>query len=91
MFRMTTRVYEIERLHMAVAEAPSTDRPARPKFGLFRAMSENLIGLSDTIQLWITRSRDRQFLGECSDHMLKDMGLSRCDADYEIGKGFWRG
>ena len=91
MFKMTTRVYEIERLHMAIAEAPSADHPPRSKSGLWRAVSDNLIGFSDTIQLWITRSRDRQYLGGCSDHMLKDMGLSRCDADYEVGKGFWRG
>ena len=81
MFKMTTRVYEIERLHMAVAEAPSADRPSSP----------GLIGFIDTILLWFKRSRDRQLLGECSDNLLKDMGLSRCDADREVGKGFWRG
>lgn len=91
MFKMTTRVYEIERLHMAVAEAPSADPAPRSSSGFFRAARERLIGFVDTIQLWISRSRDRQFLDGCSDHMLKDMGLSRCDADREVSKGFWRG
>ena len=91
MFNMTTRVYEIEQLHMAVAEIPSADRSPQSKPGIFRAASAGLIRITDTIQLWIARGRDRHYLGQCSDHLLKDMGLSRCDADYEAGKGFWRG
>jgi uncharacterized protein YjiS (DUF1127 family) len=38
----------------------------------------------------LRRRRTRLILAEMSDHMLKDIGLTRCDADYEANKPFWR-
>jgi uncharacterized protein YjiS (DUF1127 family) len=38
---------------------------------------------------WFERVRQRRHLGELSDHMLKDIGLSRADVEAEIAKPFW--
>jgi uncharacterized protein YjiS (DUF1127 family) len=39
---------------------------------------------------WFERARQRRHLGELSDHMLKDIGLSRADVEVEVAKPFWR-
>jgi uncharacterized protein YjiS (DUF1127 family) len=39
---------------------------------------------------WIDRHRQRRELLGLSDHMLKDVGLSRADAYREAGKHFWQ-
>lgn len=39
---------------------------------------------------WLERSRQRRRLGELSDHMLRDIGLTRADAWAESEKPFWR-
>jgi uncharacterized protein YjiS (DUF1127 family) len=36
------------------------------------------------------RHRQRHDLAQLDDRMLRDMGLSRIDADRESGKPFWR-
>jgi uncharacterized protein YjiS (DUF1127 family) len=43
--------------------------------------------------IWAARRRQRKALGEladCSDHLLKDIGISRDDALREAGKWFWQ-
>ena len=39
---------------------------------------------------WEDRARQRRTLAEMPDHMLKDLGISRSDAQYEAEKPFWR-
>jgi uncharacterized protein YjiS (DUF1127 family) len=43
----------------------------------------------DVLLLWMERYRQRRALNALSDHMLKDLGLSRSDAGREFGKRFW--
>lgn len=45
---------------------------------------------SDALLLWQERARERRALGTLSDHMLKDLGLSRSDAGRESAKRFWK-
>jgi uncharacterized protein YjiS (DUF1127 family) len=45
--------------------------------------------LGETLMLWLERHRQRRALNALSDHMMKDLGLSRCDAGRESGKRFW--
>jgi uncharacterized protein YjiS (DUF1127 family) len=50
-------------------------------------------GLSDALDLlllWRARQRERRMLGAFSDYMLKDIGVSRADVDFEVHKTFWR-
>jgi uncharacterized protein YjiS (DUF1127 family) len=44
----------------------------------------------ETIELWLERRRQRRGLLALSDHMLKDVGISRADAVGEASKPFWR-
>ncbi len=42
------------------------------------------------LMLWQARASERVHLQELPDFMLKDMGLTRSDADRESAKPFWR-
>jgi uncharacterized protein YjiS (DUF1127 family) len=42
------------------------------------------------VQTWRQRLRDRQQLAEMDDRSLRDIGLTRYDAELELGKPFWR-
>ena len=40
--------------------------------------------------VWLERARQRRQLRELSDHMLRDIGLTRADVWAESEKPFWR-
>lgn len=44
----------------------------------------------DRLLLWQQRSTERRQLATLSEFHLKDIGLSRADADREAAKPFWR-
>jgi uncharacterized protein YjiS (DUF1127 family) len=44
----------------------------------------------DLLLTWQQRARDRQQLQSLSDHMLRDIGLTRADVFLEASKPFWR-
>jgi uncharacterized protein YjiS (DUF1127 family) len=44
-----------------------------------------------TVETWLQRRRQRRALLELSDHVLKDIGISRCEALQEGRKPFWQG
>jgi uncharacterized protein YjiS (DUF1127 family) len=48
------------------------------------------VALAEGVLGWFERTRQRRHLGELSDHMLKDIGLSRADVEVEVAKPFWR-
>lgn len=43
-----------------------------------------------TAEHWLERRRQRQALRAASDHLLKDIGISRAEAAHEAFKPFWR-
>jgi uncharacterized protein YjiS (DUF1127 family) len=43
-----------------------------------------------TLREWRRRARDRARLAELDDRTLKDIGLTRTDAEFLINKPFWR-
>jgi uncharacterized protein YjiS (DUF1127 family) len=47
--------------------------------------------LGQTVSLWLRRLRERAELARFEERDLRDLGLTRADADYELGKPFWRG
>ena len=55
------------------------------------ALARATLTASDMLHLWMDRYRQRRALGKMSDHLLKDLGLSRSDAGREVGKRFWEG
>lgn len=44
----------------------------------------------ERLAIWRARARSRAELMTLSDHMLKDIGLSRSEAYREYSKSFWR-
>ena len=46
--------------------------------------------LIDLLIDWQERARQRRALAALSDHMLRDIGLSRTDVTIEANKPFWR-
>ena len=49
-----------------------------------------VIRLAGLVAIWERRARERRALGEMSEHILKDLGISRVDARRESEKPFWR-
>ena len=45
--------------------------------------------LVDLLSLWFARMRERRQLHALDDRMLKDIGLTRADVEYEVQKRFW--
>lgn len=45
----------------------------------------------EVVDRWQARSAQRRRLAVLEDRMLKDIGLSRADADRESRKWFWQG
>ena len=45
--------------------------------------------IADALYKWQRRASERHRLRQFSDHMLKDIGLSRADVGGEAGKPFW--
>ncbi len=46
--------------------------------------------IADALYEWQRRASERHHLRQLSDHMLKDIGLSRFDVERMAGKPFWR-
>jgi uncharacterized protein YjiS (DUF1127 family) len=45
---------------------------------------------STLLARWLDAARSRQTLEELDDHMLRDIGLTRAEAQREAGKFFWQ-
>jgi len=45
--------------------------------------------LVDLFSTWFERVRERRQLHTLDDHILKDIGLTRADVEYEVQKHFW--
>lgn len=46
--------------------------------------------LSASVSVWLERRRARKELGALDDHMLRDIGLTRYEAEQIASKPFWR-
>lgn len=44
----------------------------------------------DALLAWIERGRQRRHLGGLNAHLLKDIGLSRADIEWEMRKRPWQ-
>lgn len=68
-----------------------TARPAfQARIGFAPRRSGFLAAILDRLLEWQERNRSRILLGRLDDRMLRDMGISRADVDYEAAKPFWR-
>jgi uncharacterized protein YjiS (DUF1127 family) len=49
-----------------------------------------IMAMLHLIEAWRARSSQRRRLSALDDRLLKDFGVSRCDAEAESRKPFWR-
>jgi len=66
------------------------ESPARRSSGVMVGPGPALRGLSSLLRLWCERSRERHQLALLTDRELRDLGLTRIDAQQETRKPFWR-
>jgi len=65
-------------------------RPAGGAAGGFESAMSGLGTAWRMLLNWSARSRQRHALAALDDAMLKDIGLSRADIEFEAAKPFWR-
>ena len=74
--------------HVVTSGTLSSGRPvARPAE---RVAGDRLVQAYEQVLSWLERVHQRRQLAQLSDHMLKDIGLSRADVEVEVAKPFWR-
>jgi uncharacterized protein YjiS (DUF1127 family) len=61
-----------------------------PWQGSSRRLRDFLRGVYATVGEWRRRKNSRLELARLDERMLRDIGLTRIDVDYEINKPFWR-
>jgi uncharacterized protein YjiS (DUF1127 family) len=54
------------------------------------ALSDAGHRVASTLREWRRRSRERAELAALDDRMLKDIGLTRADAEFLANRPFWR-
>ena len=62
-------------------------------FAWFPVRPFKTVGLRQSLTMlrrWQLRARQRRQLGRLDDALLKDIGLTRCEAEMEASKPFWR-
>lgn len=50
----------------------------------------NMTRLLQTAKLWYSRAKQRRHLADLDDRLLRDIGVTRAEAEEEAGKWFWR-
>jgi uncharacterized protein YjiS (DUF1127 family) len=76
---------------LTMTVAPSRPfAPAPRRRGLYRGAGLRLREGLDTLRVWGERARGRQQLRTFDDHLLRDIGITRLQAEAEADKPFWR-
>jgi uncharacterized protein YjiS (DUF1127 family) len=74
--------------HVVTSGTLSSRRPVgRPAE---RVAGARLVQAYEQVLSWLERVHQRRHLAQLSDHMLKDIGLTRGDVEAELAKPFWR-
>lgn len=75
----------------AAGPAAALQRPsARSPIGFSSAVEHALLRAVETVSAWHERAHQRRALMALSDQMLRDIGISRAEAERESTKPFWR-
>jgi uncharacterized protein YjiS (DUF1127 family) len=70
-------------------EIAMTSIALNPKSSRFN-LSARLMNVMDTLELWLARHHQRKALAELDEHLRRDIGVSRQQAELESSKPFWR-
>ena len=77
-------------LAMAAATAERTFAPASSRQSVYQRAALRLHRGLHKLRLWQERARGRQQLRTFDDHLLRDTGITRLQAEAEADKPFWR-
>jgi uncharacterized protein YjiS (DUF1127 family) len=69
--------------HVLLASPPAKSEHVTAFLRMIRRMPH-------TVWLWFMRVESRHAAAMLSDHMLRDIGLTRADVERELMKPFWR-
>ena len=58
--------------------------------GFFAGLAHAAHSAFETLALWQRRREQRRYLLSLDDRLLRDIGLSRVEAEVEADKPFWR-
>ena len=75
--------------NLASSRAPRRSNLRSIAVRLSRSFARGAIRVAELLLTWHERSRQRRQLQCLSDHMLRDIGLSRADVLAEATKPFW--
>jgi uncharacterized protein YjiS (DUF1127 family) len=64
--------------------------PPRAKSTRVVALFRAICRMPHIVWLWFLRVESRRTMAMLSDHVLRDIGLTRADAERELLKPFWR-
>lgn len=67
-----------------------TDTRVARGYGLATSIGRGFATAFSTVKLWYVRSKQRRYLLELDDYLLRDIGLDRITAMREAAKPFWR-
>jgi uncharacterized protein YjiS (DUF1127 family) len=76
--------------NLASSRAPRRRDLSSIAAGLSRPFARGAMRVAELLLTWHERSRQRHQLQCLSDHMLRDIGLSRADVLAEATKPFWQ-
>jgi uncharacterized protein YjiS (DUF1127 family) len=75
---------------LACAHHSSFETTARSAAGLAPTPVRSVFQrVRDRLRTWLERDRQRRALAELSDHLLRDIGVTRAEAMREAAKPFW--
>jgi uncharacterized protein YjiS (DUF1127 family) len=66
------------------------DAPGAPRREALEALGDAAHWVRMTLREWRRRIHERDQLARLDDSMLRDIGLTRGDAEFLINKPFWR-
>ena len=69
---------------------PSGKGSVQAIHSVLKAIDNSLLAVLDVPLQWQRRIADRHSLMSMDDRLLKDIGISRADAEHEAEKPFWR-
>ena len=81
-------MHTISRPPVSLESSSRLTRIPRRRYGT--VVGDWILRALDQLALWQARSAGRHHLAQMGDRELKDMGISRAEADWEARKPFWR-
>jgi uncharacterized protein YjiS (DUF1127 family) len=81
---------KVERLLSTTQQAGSVALVSIWAYQVINFVESTMNQLTKTVSTWRTRNRDRIYLAKMNDRLLRDIGMTRTEAENEANKYFWQ-